>query len=113
LLLHTIIKNIYQIEIKIILGLSLSDKKELELLLKFHSLNINQIITFSKNLIPSQGNIEDFAYGFIVGIIIGNYLEKFFQRHSRAPDNDELMDIYFTLSLRSAKIRKGILNELT
>ncbi|HEX2487481.1 MAG TPA: hypothetical protein VHJ57_02740, partial [Nitrososphaeraceae archaeon] len=109
----TIIKNIYQIEIKIILGLSLSDKKELELLLKFHSLNINQIITFSKNLIPSQGNIEDFAYGFIVGIIIGNYLEKFFQRHSRAPDNDELMDIYFTLSLRSAKIRKGILNELT
>jgi hypothetical protein len=113
LLLHTIIKNIYQIEIKIILGLSLSDKKELELLLKFHSLNINQIITFSKNLIPSQGNIEDFAYGFIVGIIIGNYLEKFFQRHSRAPDNDELMDIYFTLSLRSAKIRKGILNKLT
>jgi hypothetical protein len=95
------------------LGLSLSDKKELELLLKFHSLNINQIITFSKNLIPSQGNIEDFAYGFIVGIIIGNYLEKFFQRHSRTPDNDELMDIYFTLSLRSAKIRKGILNELT
>ena len=113
MLLHTIIKNIYQIEIKIILGLSLSDKKELELLLKFHSLNINQIITFSKNLIPSQGNIEDFAYGFIVGIIIGNYLEKFFQRHSRAPDNDELMDIYFTLSLRSAKIRKRILNELT
>jgi hypothetical protein len=113
LLQYTIIKNIYQIEIKIILGLSISDKKELELLLKFHSLNINQIITFSKNLIPSQGNIEDFAYGFIVGIIIGNYLEKFFQRHSRAPDNDELMDIYFTLSLRSAKIRKGILNELT
>ena len=112
MLLHTIIKNIYQIEIKIILGLSLSDKKELELLLKFHSLNINQIITFSKNLIPSQGNIEDFAYGFIVGIIIGNYLEKFFQRHSRAPDNDELMDIYFTMSLRSAKIRKAILNEL-
>lgn len=95
------------------MGLSLTDKKELESLLKFHSLNINQMITFSKNLIPSQGNIEDFAYGFIVGIIIGNYLEKFFQRHSRAPDNDELMDIYFTLSLRSAKIRKGILNELT
>jgi hypothetical protein len=94
------------------LGLSLSDKKELESLLKFHSLNINQMITFSKNLIPSQGNIEDFAYGFIVGTIIGNYSEKFFQRHNRAPDNDELMDIYFTMSLRSAKIRKTIINKL-
>lgn len=94
------------------MGLSLSDKKELESLLKVHSLNINQIISFSKNLIPSQGNIEDFAYGLIVGTIIGNYSEKFFQRHSRTPDNDELMDIYFTMSLRSAKIRKAILNEL-
>lgn len=94
------------------MGLSLTDKKELESLLKFYSLNINQMITFSKNLIPSQGNIEDFAYGFIVGTIIGNYSEKFLQRHNRAPDNDELMDIYFTMSLRSAKIRKAILNEL-
>jgi hypothetical protein len=94
------------------LGLSLSDKKELESLLKFHSLNINQMISFSQNLLPSQGKIEDFAYGFIVGTIIGNYSEKFLQKHSRAPDNDELMDIYFTMSLRAAKIRKAILKEL-
>jgi hypothetical protein len=97
---------------KIILGLSLRDKKELESLLKFHSLNINQMITFSKSLIPSQGNIEDFAYGLVVGTIIGNYCEKFFQTHNRAPDNDELMDIYFTMSLRSPKIRNAIINEL-
>ncbi|HEX2406454.1 MAG TPA: hypothetical protein VHJ38_04510 [Nitrososphaeraceae archaeon] len=48
----------------------------------------------------------------IVGIIIGNYSEKFFQRHGRNPDNDELIDIYFTMSLRSAKIRKTILEKL-
>jgi hypothetical protein len=47
-----------------------------------------------------------------VGTIIGNYSEKFLQKHSRAPDNDELMDIYFTMSLRAAKIRKAILKEL-
>jgi hypothetical protein len=88
------------------LGLSLRDKKELESLLKFHSLNINQMITFSKSLIPSQGNIEDFAYGLVVGTIIGNYCEKFFQTHNRAPD------IYFTMSLRSPKIRNAIINEL-
>lgn len=70
------------------------------------------MINFSKSLIPSQGNIEDFAYGLSVGIIIGNYLEKFFQRHDRNPDNDELIDIYYTMSLRSAKIRKSILEKL-
>ncbi len=84
----------------------------MESLLKFHSLDIDKSINFSKRLIPSQGNIEDFAYGLIVGIIIGNYSEKFFQRHGRNPDNDELIDIYFTMSLRSAKIRKTILEKL-
>jgi hypothetical protein len=94
------------------LGLSLSDKKELESLLKFRSLDMDKMINFSKTLLPSQGNIEDFSYGLIVGIIIGSYSEKFFQRHGRNPDNDELMDIYFTMSLRSAKIRKSILDKL-
>ena len=70
------------------------------------------MINFSESLIPSQGNIEDFAYGLIVGIIIGNFLEKFFQKHDRNPDNDELIDIYYTMSLRSAKIRKSILEKL-
>jgi len=70
------------------------------------------LINFSKSLIPSQGNIEDFAYGLIVGIIIGNFLEKFFQKHDRNPDNDEIIDIYYTMSLRSAKIRKSILEKL-
>ncbi len=73
---------------------------------------MDKLINFSKSLIPSQGNIEDFAYGLIVGIIIGNFLEKFFQKHDRNPDNDELIDIYYTMSLRSAKIRKSILEKL-
>ena len=70
------------------------------------------MINFSKSLVPSQGNIEDFCYGLVVGTIIGSYSEKFFQKHGRNPDNDELMDIYFTMSLRSAKIRKSILDKL-
>ena len=94
------------------MGLSLSDKKELESLLKFRSLNMDKLITFSKDLLPSQGKIEDFSYGLVVGIIIGSYSEKFFQKHGRNPDNDELIDIYFTMSLRSAKIRKSILDKL-
>ena len=73
---------------------------------------MDKLINFSKSLIPSQGNIEDFAYGLIVGIIIGNFLEKFFQKHDRNPDNDELIDIYYTMSLRSARIRKSILEKL-
>jgi hypothetical protein len=84
----------------------------LESSLKFHSLNIDKLINFSKTLIPSQGNIEDFSYGLVVGTIIGTYTEKFFQKHDRNPDNDELIDIYYTMSLRSAKIRKSILDKL-
>ena len=73
---------------------------------------MDKLITFSRDLLPSQGNIEDFSYGLVVGIIIGSYTEKFFQKHGRNPDNDELIDIYFTMSLRSAKIRKSILDKL-
>ncbi len=84
----------------------------MESLLKFHSLNIDKLINFSKNLLPSQGKLEDFSYGLVIGTIIGNFSEKFFQKHGRNPDNDELIDIYFTMSLRSAKIRKSVLNKL-
>jgi len=73
---------------------------------------MDKLITFSKDLLPSQGKIEDFSYGLVVGIIIGSYSEKFVQKHGRNPDNDELIDIYFTMSLRSAKIRKSILDKL-
>ena len=94
------------------MGLTLSDKKDLESLLKFHSLNIEHLINFAKNLLPSQANIEDFGYGIVEGAIIGNYAEKFGQKHGRSPDNDEMMDIYFTMSLRSGKIRKKVLEKL-
>jgi hypothetical protein len=70
------------------------------------------LINFSKNLLPTQGNIEDFTYGLAIGIIIGNYTEKFFQKHDRNPDDDELIDIYYTMSLRSPRVRKLILNKL-
>lgn len=94
------------------MGLSLSDKKELESILKIDSRDFDKMIAFSRKLVPSQGSLYDFIYGLVVGMILGNYLEKFFLKYKRDPDNDELIDIYFTLSLRSAKIRKLILSNL-
>jgi hypothetical protein len=75
-------------------------------------LNIDKLINFSKNLLPTQGNIEDFTYGLAIGVIIGNYSEKFFQKHARNPDDDELIDIYYTMSLRSPRLRKSMLDKL-
>lgn len=94
------------------MGLSLPDKKELESILKIDARELDKMITFSRKLVPSQGSLHDFIYGLVVGMILGNYLEKFFLKYKRDPDNDELIDIYFTLSLRSPKIRKLILSNL-
>ncbi|MGE5782252.1 MAG: hypothetical protein ACM31J_05265 [Nitrososphaerales archaeon] len=94
------------------MGLSLPDKKELESILKIDARELDKMITFSRKLVPSQGSLYDFIYGLVVGMILGNYLEKFFLKYKRDPDNDELIDIYFTLSLRSPKIRKLILSNL-
>jgi hypothetical protein len=95
------------------LGLDLVDKKTLESLLKINPSELDNLISFSKQLIPSQGTLYDFLYGFLLGMIIGNFIEKFSIKYGRNPDNDEMIDIYYTLSLKSPKIRKLILKRLS
>ncbi|MDR4510456.1 MAG: hypothetical protein MRJ93_01975 [Nitrososphaeraceae archaeon] len=94
------------------MGLDLADKKTLESLMKFNLCDIDNLIIFTKQLLPSQGSQTDFLYGLMLGIIIGNFIEKFAKKYGRSPDEDEILDIYFTLSLKSPKIRKLILKNV-
>lgn len=96
-----------------VLGLDLVDKKTLESLMKFNLYDIDNLLMFTKQLLPSQGSQADFLYGLMLGIILGNFIEKFTKKYGRNPDEDELLDIYFTISLKSPKIRKLILKNLS
>jgi len=95
-----------------VLGLDLADKKTLESLMKFNLYDVDNLIIFTKQLLPSQGSQTDFLYGLMLGIILGNFIEKFTKKYGRNPDEDEILDIYFTLSLKSPKIRKLILKNV-
>ena len=95
------------------MGLNLADKKTLESLIKINPYDLDNLIFFAKQLLPSQGSHDDFIYGLLLGIILGNFIEKFTKKYNRNPDNDEILDIYYTLSLRSPKIRKLILKKLS
>ena len=93
------------------MGLTLADKKELESLLKLDKKSLKYIVNFADKNLPSQASFEDFTYGFTLGMILGNFFEKFSLEHNRDLDTDELLDVYFILSLKSPKIRKLILNQ--
>ena len=93
------------------MGLTLKDKKKLETLLKLDKQSLRYIVNFANKNLPTQASFEDFTYGFTLGMILGNYFEKFSLEHNRNLDNDELLDVYFILSLKSPKIRKLILNQ--
>lgn len=91
------------------MALDLADKRILESLIKIIPCELENLFFFAKQLLPSQGSYNDFIYGLLLGIILGNFIEKFTKKYNRNPDNDEMIDIYFTLSLKSPKIRKLIL----
>ncbi|MGD1834940.1 MAG: hypothetical protein ACPKPY_03680 [Nitrososphaeraceae archaeon] len=93
------------------MGLTLADKKELESLLKLDKKSLKHIVNFADKNLPSQASFEDFTYGFTLGLILGNFFEKFSLQHNRDLDNDELLDVYFILSLKSPKIRKLLLDQ--
>lgn len=105
---HNIIK-IKLYFIVFILGLDLADKRILESMIKIFPCELDNLLLFAKQLLPSQGSHNDFIYGLLLGIILGNFIEKFTKKYNRNPDNDEMLDIYYTLSLKSPKIRKLIL----
>jgi hypothetical protein len=94
------------------LGLAAEDRKDLEWLIKASLKEAKTPISLARKMMPRQGNIEDFAYGLITGMIIGNFTEQFKNKNRREPDTDEIVEIFSIMRRNMPAVRKSIINEL-
>jgi hypothetical protein len=94
------------------MGLAGGDKRELEALIKAAAKDPNVSIGLACKMVPMQGNIEDFAYGLVSGMVIGNFIARFQNRNGRQPDRDETADILSIMMIRMPRLRMSIMKEL-
>jgi len=93
-------------------GLGGDERKHLESLVKAAAGDPKVAVELARKMVPSQGNIEDFAYGLISGMVMGNFIAQFMNRNGRHPDRDETADILSTMMLRMPRLRKSIMKSL-
>jgi hypothetical protein len=65
----------------------------------------------ARKVIPSQGNVEEFSYGFICGTVIGSFIERFVAKNGRQPDRDEIADLFLIIRNQMPAVRRAVLNE--
>ena len=94
------------------LALTIEERKELESIIKVAIKNAKVPIGLARKMMPTQGNIEDFAYGLISGMIIGNFVERFSDKNGRQLDRVEMTDLFLIMVSKMPYIRKAIMNEL-
>ena len=94
------------------MGLTSADRKELELLIKAAAQDPKIPVGLARKMIPSQGNIEDFAYGLVSGMVIGNFTLHFQNRNGRDLDRDEMADLFSVVMSRMPKLRMSIVKHL-
>jgi hypothetical protein len=93
------------------MGLTDSDRKELESLIKAAARDPKMPIGLARKMMPNQGDIEDFAYGLLSGMVIGNFIAQFQNRNRRQPDKDETVDILSIMMSKMARLRMSIMQE--
>jgi hypothetical protein len=94
------------------MGLTDWDRKELESLIKAAAHDPKVPIGLARKMVPTQGNIEDFAYGLVSGMVIGNFIAQFQNRNGRQPDRDETTDILSIMMIRMPRLRMSIMKAL-
>ena len=93
------------------MGLTDSDRKELESLIKAAARDPKMPIGLARRMVPNQGNIEDFAYGLLSGRVMGNFIAQFQNRNARQPDKDEIIDILSIMMSEMPRLRISIMEE--
>jgi hypothetical protein len=93
------------------MGLTDSDRKELESLIKAAARDPKMPIGLARRMVPNQGNIEDFAYGLLSGMVMGNFIAQFQNRNARQPDKDEIIDILSIMMSGMPRLRISIMEE--
>lgn len=94
------------------MGLETVERKELESLIKAAAHDSRAPIGLARRMVPTQGDIEDFAYGLASGMVMGNFIAQFQSRNGRQPDRDETADILSIMMARMPQLRKSIMKEL-
>jgi hypothetical protein len=94
------------------MGLADGDRKELESLIKVAAHNPKVPIELARKMVPTQGNIEDFAYGLVSGMVMGNFIAQFTSKNGRQPDRDETADILSIMMVRMPRLRMSIMKAL-
>jgi len=93
------------------MGLEVGERKELESLIKAAAHDSKAPIGLARKMVPTQGNIEDFAYGLVSGMVMGNFIAQFLSRNGRQPDRDETADILSIMMSRMPRLRMSIMKE--
>jgi hypothetical protein len=94
------------------MGLGERDRKELESLIKAAARDPKVPIGLARKMVPTQGNIEDFAYGLVSGMVMGNFIAQFASRNGRQLDRDETADILSIMMVRMPHLRMSIMKAL-
>lgn len=94
------------------MGLESRDRKELESLIKAAARDPKVPMGLARKMVPGQGNIEDFAYGLVSGMVIGNFIAQFHNRNNRQPDRDETADILSIMMTKMPRLRMSIMKQL-
>jgi hypothetical protein len=94
------------------MGLEGTDRKELETLIKAAGKDARVPIGLARKMIPHQGDVEEFAYGLISGMVVGSFMASFEKRNGRQPDRDETAEILSIMMNRMPLLRKSIMKQL-
>lgn len=92
--------------------LGLQDRKELESNVKSTIRQIKLWTDLARRLIPSQGDVGEFTYGLVCGMIIGGFTERFVAKNGRQPDRDEMADLFLVIRNQMPAVRRAVLREL-
>ncbi|MDQ3872472.1 MAG: hypothetical protein M3258_02550 [Thermoproteota archaeon] len=93
------------------MGLTDDDRKQLEYLIKAATRDPKMPIGLARKMIQHQVDIEDFTYGLICGMIMGDFIAHFQTKNGRQPDKDETVDILSIMMSKMARLRKSIMEK--
>jgi len=93
------------------MGLTDRDRKELVSLIKAAARDPKMPIALARKMMPNQGNIEDFAYGLLSGMVMGNFIAQFQNMNGRQPDKDEVIDTLSIMMSEMPRLRMSIMEE--
>jgi len=94
------------------MGLTGANRRDLEALIKAAAKDPRVPVDLARRMVPRQGDIEDFAYGLVSGMVLGNFMALFEARNGRQADRDETADILATVGAKMPLLRKSIMKHL-